>query len=292
MAMKGIVLAGGAGTRLHPLTLAACKQLLPVYDKPLIYYPLTTLMLAGIRDILIITTPQDADTFRHLLGDGSQWGLSLSYAVQPRPEGIAQAFVIGADFIGNDPCALVLGDNLFFGHGLSGQVSAAARHVDGATIFACQVEDPERYGVLSFDAAGRPAAIEEKPEKPASRWAVTGLYFYDSEVVDIARSIGPSARGELEITHVNAIYLERGRLQAIKLGRGYAWFDTGTHDSLLDAGNFVRTIEKRQGLKIACPEEIAFMSGFIDRAALERLISERYRKTPYGRYLRRLLSET
>lgn len=292
MAMKGIVLAGGAGTRLHPLTLAVCKQLLPVYDKPLIYYPLTTLMLAGIRDILIITTPHDVDAFRRLLGDGSQWGIALSYAVQPRPEGIAQAFLIAADFIGDEPCALVLGDNLFFGHGLSGRVSAAARHVAGATVFACQVEDPERYGVISFDAAGRPAAIEEKPARPASRWAVTGLYFYDSEVVGIARSITPSARGELEITHVNAAYLERGRLDVVKLGRGYAWFDTGTHDSLIDAGNFVRTIEKRQGLKIACPEEIAFMSGYIERAALEGLIAERYAKTPYGRYLERLLAET
>ena len=291
MAMKGIVLAGGAGTRLHPLTLAVCKQLLPVYDKPLVYYPLTTLMLAGIRDILIITTPDDADTFRHLLGDGSQWGLNLSYAAQPAPEGIAQAFLIGADFIAGDPCALVLGDNLFFGQGLSAQLGAAARHVSGATIFACQVEDPERYGVLSFDADGRPAAIEEKPERPASRWAVTGLYFYDGEVVDIARSIKPSARGEMEITHVNAVYLERGRLDVVKLGRGYAWFDTGTHDSLIDAGNFVRTIETRQGLKIACPEEIAFMNGYIDRATLERLIAERYAKTPYGSYLRRLLAE-
>ncbi len=291
MAMKGIVLAGGAGTRLHPVTLATSKQLLPVYDKPLIYYPLTTLMLAGIRDILIITTPHDADAFRHLLGDGSQWGIDLSYAVQPRPEGIAQAFLIAADFIGNDPCALVLGDNLFFGHGLPQRVSAAAREVTGATVFACQVEDPERYGVLSFDAAGRPVAIEEKPANPDSRWAVTGLYFYDNTVVEVARSIKPSRRGELEITHVNAVYLERGRLEVVKLGRGYAWFDTGTHDSLLDAGNFVRTIEKRQGQKIACPEEIAFMNGFIDAAALERLIAERYEKTPYGTYLQRLLAE-
>jgi glucose-1-phosphate thymidylyltransferase len=292
MPMKGIILAGGAGTRLHPLTLATSKQLLPVYDKPLVYYPLTTLMLAGIRDICIITTPQDADKFRHLLGDGSQWGVRLSYATQARPEGIAQAFLIAADFIARDPCALVLGDNLFFGHGLSEQVSAAAAHVAGATIFACQVEDPERYGVVSFDTSGRPQAIEEKPASPRSRWAVTGLYFYDDAVVEIARSIAPSARGELEITAVNAAYLRAGKLEVVKLGRGYAWFDTGTHDSLMDAGNFVRTIETRQGLKIACPEEIAFTCGYIGRAELERLIAERYEKSDYGTYLRRLLAET
>ena len=290
MAMKGILLAGGAGTRLHPLTLATSKQLLPVYDKPLIYYPLTTLMLAGIRDILIITTPHDAAQFKSLLGDGSQWGLHLSYAVQPRPEGIAQAFLIAADFIGKEACALVLGDNLFFGHGLSQMVGDAARNVSGATIFTCQVEDPERYGVIAFDKEGRPVSIEEKPAKPSSRWAVTGLYFYDNEVVEIARSITPSARGELEITAVNAAYLARGTLDAVKLGRGYAWFDTGTHDSLMDAGNFVRTIETRQGLKIACPEEIAYTSGWIDAAALELLIAERYQKSDYGTYLRRLMA--
>ncbi len=291
MAMKGILLAGGAGTRLHPLTLATSKQLLPVYDKPLIYYPLTTLMLAGIRDILIITTPHDAEKFRHLLGDGGQWGLRLTYAAQPRPEGIAQAFLIAADFIGKDACALVLGDNLFFGHGLSQIVGNAARNVHGATILACQVEDPERYGVITFDKAGRPLSIEEKPAAPRSRWAVTGLYFYDNEVVEIARAITPSARGELEITAVNAAYLARGTLDAVRLGRGYAWFDTGTHDSLMDAGNFVRTVETRQGLKIACPEEIAFTQGWIDRAALERLVGERYSKSDYGTYLRRLIAE-
>ena len=292
MAMKGILLAGGAGTRLHPLTLATSKQLLPVYDKPLIYYPLTTLMLAGIRDILIITTPHDAAQFKSLLGDGSQWGLHLSYAVQPRPEGIAQAFLIAADFIAKEACALVLGDNLFFGHGLSQMVGDAARNVSGATIFTCQVEDPERYGVIAFDKEGRPVSIEEKPAKPRSRWAVTGLYFYDNEVVEIARAITPSARGELEITAVNAAYLARGALDAVKLGRGYAWFDTGTHDSLMDAGNFVRTIETRQGLKIACPEEIAYTSGWIDAAALELLIAERYQKSDYGTYLRRLMAGT
>ncbi len=291
MAMKGILLAGGTGTRLHPLTLATSKQLLPVYDKPLVYYPLTTLMLAGIRDILIITTPHDTAQFHQLLGDGSQWGLNLSYAAQARPEGIAQALLIAVDFIGKEACALVLGDNLFFGHGLSRLVGDAARNVSGATIFACQVEDPERYGVISFDTAGRAVSIEEKPAKPRSRWVVTGLYFYDNEAVEIARAITPSARGEMEITDVNAAYLARGALNAVRLGRGYAWFDTGTHDSLMDAGNFVRTIETRQGLKIACPEEIAFSSGWIDRAALEQLIAERYRKSDYGTYLRRLIAE-
>jgi glucose-1-phosphate thymidylyltransferase len=292
MAMRGIILAGGTGTRLHPVTLATSKQLLPVYDKPLIYYPLTTLMLAGIRDILVITTPGDQEKFRTLLGDGSQWGMRLGYATQARPEGIAQALLIAAAFIAGGPCALILGDNLFFGHGLSQIVSDAASHVSGATIIACRVEDPERYGVVTFDADGRPVAIEEKPRHPRSHWAVTGLYFYDAGVVDIARSIRPSARGELEITHVNEAYLRRGALNVVKIGRGYAWFDTGTHDSLIDAANFVRTIETRQGLKIACPEEIALARGYIGHEALERLIAERYDKTNYGAYLRRLLAES
>lgn len=287
--MKGIVLAGGAGTRLHPVTLAVSKQLLPVYDKPLIYYPLSTLMLAGIRDILIISTPHDLPAFQRLLGDGSAWGLNLSYAAQPRPEGIAQAFLIGAGFLAGDHCALVLGDNLFFGHGLTELLNAARGASEGATVFGYRVTDPERYGVIEFDADGRALGIEEKPLVPRSNWAVTGLYFYDSEIVDIAGTLRPSARGELEITAVNAAYLAAGRLNVQLMGRGYAWFDTGTHDSLVDAANFVRTIELRQGLKIACPEEIAHGLGYIGDEQVERLARERYAKSGYGDYLMRLI---
>jgi glucose-1-phosphate thymidylyltransferase len=283
--MKGIILSGGLGTRLYPVTLAISKQTLPVYDKPLVYYPLSTLMLAGIRDILLISTPHDLPAFRSLLGGGEQWGISISYAEQPKPEGLAQAFLIGEDFIGRDSCSLILGDNIFFGHGLTTQLRDAVRQQSGATVFAYQVHDPQRYGVIDFDDDGNPRAIEEKPAQPKSRWAVTGLYFYDRDVVHIARGIRPSPRGELEITEVNNVYLQQKRLRVEKMGRGFAWFDTGTHDSLLDAGNFVRTIEQRQGLKIACPEEIAFTQGYVSADKVVELAKTRYARTSYGDYL-------
>jgi len=288
--MKGIILAGGSGTRLYPITRAVSKQLLPVYDKPMIYYPLSTLMLAGIRDILVITTPQDAAAFQYLLGDGAQWGLNLSYAVQPRPDGIAQAFLIGKHFIGNDACALVLGDNIFYGHGFTEKLKAAASRSTGATVFGYHVLDPERYGVVAFDREGLATAIEEKPKAPRSSWAVTGLYFYDNAVVDIAADIKPSARGELEITDVNNRYLARGNLQVERLGRGFAWFDTGTHDSLADASSYIQTIEKRQGQRVAVPEEIAFLNGWIGREALMALGSK-IEKNGYGQYLMKLAQE-
>jgi len=286
--MKGIILAGGAGTRLHPITLAVSKQLLPVYDKPMIYYPLSSLMLAGIRDILIITTPKDQKSYQNVLGDGSRLGISLSYAVQPSPDGLAQAFLIGRDFIGSDGCVLALGDNIFFGHGLSDKLKAAARRERGATIFGYRVPDPERYGVASFDRNGQCTDIEEKPTKPKSNWAITGLYFYDNDVIEIASSIRRSERGEYEITDVNKVYLRRGDLYLEQLGRGHAWLDTGTHDSLLEASEFVHTLEHRQGLKIACLEEIAFNQGYITADELISL-AEPLKHTAYGRYLQNVV---
>ncbi len=288
--LKGIILAGGSGTRLHPMTLAVSKQLLPVYDKPMIYYPLSTLLLAGIRDILIISTPQDTPRFSQLLGDGSQWGINLSYAVQPSPDGLAQAFLIGADFIGNGPSSLILGDNIFYGHDFQALLHRAAQRTEGATVFAYHVHDPERYGVAEFDPDGKVLSLEEKPQHPRSSYAVTGLYFYDANAVELARQLKPSARGELEITDLNRLYLEREALQVEVMGRGYAWLDTGTYDSLLEAGQYIATLEKRQGLKVACPEEIAYRAGWIDAQQLEKL-ARPLAKNSYGQYLQGLLKD-